>query len=102
MHFSLLDDLQVSLEGDSTKTKRNVFQPPSIKERVDRIAGSLWNTTSAPTQTSRDAYDWAADAFATELGRLTSFASDLETFESQLEAAGAPWTPGRLPTWEME
>jgi photosystem II stability/assembly factor-like uncharacterized protein len=94
-----LDDILVMLRGDETREDRNVFTPPSVYERVTRIVGSQWETTSAPTQTSRDAYGWAADAFATELDRLNSFASNLETFESQLEAAGAPWTPGRLPTW---
>ena len=80
----------------------HVNTPPSISDRVNRIVGSQWDTTSAPTQTERDAYGWAADAFSKELGRLKAFASDLETFESQLEAAGAPWTPGRLPSWKKE
>ena len=26
----------------------------------------------------------------------------LEEIEAALEAAGAPWTPGRVPRWEME
>ncbi|MCW8984638.1 MAG: hypothetical protein OQK55_04800 [Thermoanaerobaculales bacterium] len=94
-----IDDILVELSGDETRENRNVFTPPSISERVTRIVDSQWDTTSAPTQTKIDGYEWAADAFAKELGRLKALASDLEAFESQLEAAGAPWTPGRLPTW---
>ena len=94
-----LDDILVELSGDETRENRNVFTPPSISERVNRIVRSQWDTTSAPTQTKKDGYEWAADAFSKELGRLKALASDLETFESQLEAAGAPWTPGRLPNW---
>jgi len=97
-----LDDILVQLRGDRTKSSRNVFTPPSISNRVNRIVGSQWDTTSAPTQTERDAYGWAADAFAKELGRLHGFAGDLDAFEGQLEAAGAPWTPGRLPEWKKE
>jgi hypothetical protein len=97
-----LDDILVQLRGDRTKSSRNVFTPPSISSRVNRIVGSQWDTTSAPTQTERDAYGWAADAFSKELGRLYKLASDLEAFEGQLEAAGAPWTPGRLPGWKAE
>jgi hypothetical protein len=97
-----LDDILVQLRGDSTKSRRNVFTPPSISDRVDRIVGSQWDTTSAPTQTEKDAYGWAADAFSTQLSRLHEFANDLEAFEDQLEAAGAPWTPGRLPEWKAE
>ena len=94
-----LDDILVALRGDQTREKRDVDTPPSISDRVNRIVGSQWTTTSAPTQTKRDAYEWAADAFADELARLNTFASDLGKFEAQLEAAGAPWTPGRLPEW---
>jgi photosystem II stability/assembly factor-like uncharacterized protein len=95
-----IDDILVELSGDETRENRNVFTPPSISERVNRIVSSQWDTTSAPTQTKKDGYEWAADAFEKELGRLQALASDLEAFESQLEAAGAPWTPGRLPSWK--
>ena len=97
-----IDDILFELSGDDTRGDRNVFTPPSISDRVNRIVGSQWDTTSAPTQTEKDGYEWAADAFSIELTRLKSFASDLESFENQLEAAGAPWTPGRLPDWTNE
>jgi photosystem II stability/assembly factor-like uncharacterized protein len=94
-----LDDILVELRGDRTRQQRNVNTPPSISSRVSRVVGSQWDTTSAPTQTQRDAYGWAADAFSNELARLQTLATDLDAFESRLEAAGAPWTPGRLPNW---
>ena len=100
MIVTFQDRNDVLIFGDETREKRNVFTPPSTLERVTRISGSQWDTTSAPTQTERDAYGWAADAFTSELARLRTFASDLEAFESSLEAAGAPWTPGRLPEWK--
>jgi hypothetical protein len=94
-----LNDILVKLRGDRTRQQRNVNTPPSISSRVSRVVGSQWDTTSAPTQTERNGYEWAADAFAKELARLNALASDLDAFENQLEAAGAPWTPGRLPNW---
>ncbi len=97
-----LNDILVELRGDETRGDRNVFTPPSISNRVNRIVESQWDTTSAPTQTELDAYRWAADAFAKELGRLHVLASNLEAFEDRLEEAGAPWTPGRLPEWKKE
>jgi hypothetical protein len=27
---------------------------------------------------------------------------DLKNLEDQLETLGAPWTPGRLPSWQPE
>jgi photosystem II stability/assembly factor-like uncharacterized protein len=97
-----LDDIKISLVGDPTKSGRNVFTPPSISNRVNRIVGSQWDTTLGPTQTQRDAYRWAGEAFTTELGRLRTLVSDLQVLEGELDEAGAPWTPGRLPVWELE
>jgi photosystem II stability/assembly factor-like uncharacterized protein len=98
-----LADIRVELTGDPTKTDRNVFQPPSIQDRVERIAGDQWYTAAAPTQTHRSSYRWAGEAFELELGRLRTVIDDLRALEDRLEAAGAPWTPGRgLPDWRME
>jgi len=90
----------VALRGDPTKEERNVFQPPSLTDRVERIAGDQWYVSSAPTKTQRDAYRWAADGFTVELGRLEELLRGLEALEAELETAGGPWTPGRLPTWK--
>jgi photosystem II stability/assembly factor-like uncharacterized protein len=97
-----LKDILVELRGDRTKGSRNVTTPPSISQRINNVVGSQWDTTSAPTQTERDGYRWAAEAFTPELDRLKSLAAGLDSLEDQLEAAGAPWTPGRLPEWKQE
>ena len=92
------DTIMLELKGDTTKGGRNVFTPPSIISRVERIASDQWYTTQAPTATHRQAYDWAAEAFASELEKLEQLVSDLEAFEAKAEEAKAPWTPGRVPT----
>jgi photosystem II stability/assembly factor-like uncharacterized protein len=92
-----MNDIRLALAGDPVRSRRNVFQPPSISNRVERIAGDQWLTTAAPTGTHHKAYAWAADAFGSELTRLHSLFDDLEALEAKLEAAGGPWTPGRLP-----
>ena len=97
-----LDDLRVELVGDPTKAERNVFTPPSIYGRVNRIVGSQWNTTQGPTETQMDAYGWAGDAFTNALGRLNVLIADVQQLERELELAGAPWTPGRIPVWQPE
>jgi photosystem II stability/assembly factor-like uncharacterized protein len=97
-----LDDIRIELVGDPTKEARNVFTPPSVSDRVNRIVSSQWTTTQGPTQTQRDAYGWAGQAFTAELARLNALVASLEALESELEIAGAPWTPGRVPTWQPE
>ncbi len=94
---SRFDDIMLALEGNRTKAERNVFQPPSIVERVERIAADQWYTTQAPTTTHRQAFDWAEAAFEAEMEKLAQLINGLGALEARAEAAGAPWTPGRVP-----
>jgi hypothetical protein len=65
------------------------------------IAGH-WLTTSDPTATHRRAYEIAAEEFAVTLAEFTAVHRDLEALEQRADVAGAPWTPGRVPTWARE
>ncbi|HYG65430.1 MAG TPA: glycosyl hydrolase [Thermoanaerobaculia bacterium] len=97
-----LEDLNVALTGDDTIGRRNEPTPASISERVDNIV-SGWYTTAAPTGTHQEAYAVAAAEFAPVLAGLRQLVEqDLRQLETQLEAAGAPWTPGRVPNWQPE
>ncbi len=96
-------DLERAVKGDSVLARRNEATPFSISGRVDSIVDSQWSATSAPTATSRDAYAFAADAFVKVLADLRQvLAGDLKKIEDEMELAGAPWTPGRLPVWKPE
>ncbi len=98
-----LDDLRVELEGDSTVSSRSEPTPPSILQRVGRSIRRVWTSSAAPTATQKRGYEIAAEAFAPVLEDLRALVEeDLEPLEGEMEAAGAPWTPGRLPTWERE
>jgi photosystem II stability/assembly factor-like uncharacterized protein len=96
-----LADLRIALEGDRTVSSREEPTPPSIRERVMGIIEGSWESTSAPTQTNMDSYEVAAGQFGPVLEKLTKLVEvDLTSLERELEAAGAPWTPGRVPTWK--
>ncbi|MEC9372368.1 MAG: glycosyl hydrolase, partial [Planctomycetota bacterium] len=98
-----LEDIQIALRGDPTLGRQNLPSPPTIYRRVETIIGNQWYTTNAPTQTERDAYQYAADAFSPVLADLTTLIkTNLPAIEDELEQAGAPWTPGRVPTWSPE
>ncbi len=98
-----LKDLSVQLNGDDTIASRNEPTPPSLVGRVQGIVYGQWTTTSAPTGTQRQAYDIVAGRFGNVLERLrTLVGQDLRKLEEEAEAAGAPWTPGRIPAWRPE
>ncbi len=96
-----LDTLLVELRGDPTLRKHQEPTPPSISSRVRSIVNAQWRVTSAPTASDREAYRHAGDAFGKTLALLRRLVeNDLKSLENKLEAAGAPWTPGRVPRWK--
>jgi len=98
-----LTELQHALSGDPIPGRFNEASPPAIVDRVQTVIFSHWASTSEATQTVRDAYAIAADAFAQVLPDIQTFVeTDLAAFERRLEEAGAPWTPGRVPRWQSE
>jgi hypothetical protein len=100
---SRLRELKRQLEGDRVIAQRNYPVPPAIADRVESIVYSHWYATAAPTQTSRQAYDIAAEEFSAALAGLRQLVeTDLAALEAKAEAAGAPWTPGRVPVWTKE
>ena len=100
---SRLKDLQRALSGDSTRSKRNEPTSPAIVDRVQQVVGGHWDTTSAATATHKRNYEIAAAAFAPVLADLrTLILVDLKKIEDAAEAAGATWTPGRVPDWRPE
>ncbi|HEU4713081.1 MAG TPA: hypothetical protein VFS76_16035 [Pyrinomonadaceae bacterium] len=89
-----------ALSGDAEARRRNMNMPPSISDRVGYVVGVQRMSTARPTQTQANQYAAAAHDFETVLGQLRQLIEvDLTRLEKQLEAAGAPWTPGRIPEW---
>ena len=93
-------DLLRVLSGDNVARQRNMNTAPSINERVGYVVGAQRMSISRPTQTQIAQYAAAAQDFEGALSQLrTLIEVDLVKLEKQLEAAGAPWTPGRIPVW---
>jgi hypothetical protein len=95
------NDILRALRGDSALRARNINLPPSISDRVGDIVGSQRLSTARPTQTQVNQYNAAAQDFEQTLAQLRQLIEgDLSRLEKQMEAAGAPWTPGRIPEWK--
>jgi hypothetical protein len=95
------NDILRSLRGDTALRARNINLPPSINDRVGDIVGGQRLSTARPTQTQINQYTAAAQDFEQALAQLRQLIEgDLARLEKQMEAAGAPWTPGRIPDWK--
>jgi hypothetical protein len=89
-----------ALRGDIEVAKRNEPVAVSIDQRVIGIMDEERFSLAKPTQTHLDSYNVAAAEFAEQLGKLHTLVEvDLTKLEKDMEAAGAPWTPGRVPEW---
>ena len=95
-----LRDLRTEFSGDNTLSSRAEPVPPSVMGRIQRIVRGTWSQTGAPTATHRASYTAASAEFGEFLPKLRAFADDLRRLEAEAEAAGAPWTPGRVPEWK--
>ena len=92
-----------ALSGDSAARQRNMNTPPSINDRVGYSVNAQRMSTARPTQTQQNQYAAAAQDFESVLAQLRQLIEvDLSRLEKQLEAAGAPWTPGRIPEWRNQ
>ncbi len=99
-----LMDIREEMVGDRTKQRRAAPYMPGILNRVNQIVYGHWSTTQGPTETHRKLYDIASSEFTGVLDRLRGIVEvEIAGLHERLEAAGAPWTPGRgLPDWQPE
>jgi len=89
------------LTGDQALQARNEPLPPSIQNRVFQIMDEESTSSSPPTSTHIESFKIASQQLSQQLGVLRKLIDlDLASLEKDMEAAGAPWTPGRIPTWE--
>ena len=93
-------DIQRALQGDIEIARRNEPVPSPIGDRVGTIIEGERFSMAKPTQSDIDSYGIAAAEFSDQLAKLRTLVDvDLAKLEKDLEEAGAPWTPGRVPEW---
>jgi len=88
--------IQTAMFGDGVASTLDQDTPFSISGRMGWLAYEMWNSTSAPTQTQRDALKIAGEEFKPQQAALNKLVEvELKLLEERLEAAGTPYTPGR-------
>ncbi|WP_420463905.1 WD40/YVTN/BNR-like repeat-containing protein [Candidatus Palauibacter sp.] len=95
---SRLQGYAIRIFGDPARQRLNESTVPSISNRVGRVIGGHWDTRQTPTATHRRNLEIGETDFGAWLAEFEGFMSgDFMRAEAALEAAGAPWTPGRRP-----
>jgi photosystem II stability/assembly factor-like uncharacterized protein len=89
-----------ALRGDVEVARRSEPVASSIHDRVNSVLEGERFSLAKPTQSHVDSYNIAAGEFGDQLAKLRTLVEvDLTKLEKDMEAAGAPWTPGRVPEW---
>ena len=92
--------LRKTFYGDGVASTIDKPAPPSLGNRIGGMGYEIWSSTSAPTSTQQEQMHIAGEMFKPELAKLRQLVEvDLKTIERKLEAAKAPYTPGRMPVW---
>ncbi len=95
-----LDAINLALSGDRIWRSHQEGVPASISDRI-QSAGSSGRGTGHPTKTAMEQYQIGSDELALQIPKLKKLIeTDIKNLEKQLDAAGAPPTPGRLPDWK--
>ena len=94
-----LRDAQELLNGDPTRARRNEATPPSLQGRLQGAIANGWsNSLSALNASQRGQVDIVRREFDAVLSRVRQIMDvDLKSLEQAAEAAGVPWTSGRIP-----
>jgi hypothetical protein len=96
-----LGEINRTLTGDRVVASFNEGTPASISDHAQAAASPVRGTTGRPTKTAQEQYQLASDLLAAEIPKLRKLLEqDIKALEKQLDAAGAPPTPGRLPDWK--
>lgn len=93
-----LNELIKLLNGDRSLAARYENAPPSITSRVATAAAAVRMANARPTRTQIAQYEIAVTELQGVLKGLRQLVEvDLVRLRRAMEAAGAPWTSGRIP-----
>jgi len=87
--------IQRALRGNETLRGTESGSPTTIQNRVNSAVQGSRGLSGAPTGTQQMNYTIANDDLAVQVALLRTLEAELRKFETQLEAAGVPYTPGR-------
>jgi photosystem II stability/assembly factor-like uncharacterized protein len=95
-----LEKTSRDMYGDATLAKREFETTPSVNSRIMGVQSSLWGATSAPSESNRKGFEIASKLMSVIVSELNNVNSEIGKVEKSLDAAGAPYTPGRAIEWK--
>ncbi len=95
-----LREINRQLNGDRSLSRREFETLPGLSGRLYGILYGIYGTSAAPTETMRMSYRLVEEQFKPVYEEMKAILAEADKLEAALDAAGAPYTPGRLPVWK--
>lgn len=96
-----LKEIDLIFVGDRSKARRQASTSPGLSRRISSALYSMYRSTGDVPGFVKEQYDIAADIFAPVLEKIRKLVEvDMKKLEDELDAVGAPLTPGRFPKWK--
>jgi hypothetical protein len=98
----LLDVIFV-FEGPEARASREEIPPGPmpLNRRLGSLVYAHYASTSEVTQTEKNNFTILKDELQPVLDNLNHIHQEIEDLNTALDKIGAPWTPGRIPSWKQ-
>ena len=93
-----LVQLSMLLDGDATVRARQEPVPWSVSGRTSSLYYAISGSQNKVSGNHLASLDIAEAEYTRVAEQLKALQRDISALENTLESAGAPWTPGRIPT----
>lgn len=97
-----MNTTSITLYGDNAVGKYEFETYPSIMNRLGMSVYSVWENTSAPTETAKSNIKIATEEYAVVLKAVQEYAKAVENLEQKLANSPSPYTPGRGSEWKED
>jgi len=95
--------LKFDRDADHPSAEETPPSPVTFNERLGTLAYTHWRSTSDITQKEKDAFNILSEEFPPVLNQIKKLYNfDLKNLQAELEKYNAPWTPGRIPDWNIK
>jgi hypothetical protein len=95
--------LKFNINSNKPSDEENPPAPVTLFSRLGKVVYASYGSTGATTQTQLDAFNILMVEFPPVYNQVKQIgAVDMVNLEKEVEALGAPATPGRLPAWNLK
>jgi hypothetical protein len=101
LNQELLDVIFV-FEGPEARASREEIppRPMPLNRRLGSLVYAHYASTSQVTQTEKNNFTILKDELQPVLDKLNRIHQEIGNLNKELDKIGAPWTPGRIPSWK--